>query len=237
MNLFLDIETVPSQHPDAMAEVALNIRPPGTLKKPESIEAWWAHEAVPATMEAWRKQALDGGTLGEIISIALTDGDGRDWVRCRAQGDSEAELLRQFIATVEEWTAQEATKVQGSASAWPLDNHYCIAHNAAFDLGFLWRRCVVHGLLLPKWLPGPQARAGQHYGDTMQVWAGYGKFISLDALCGALGVPSPKDGGMDGSKVFDAWRAGDYEAIARYNLQDTQAVATIWHHLQFVGAV
>lgn len=71
----------------------------------------------------------------------------------------------------------------------------------------------------------------------MLVWAGYGKFISLDALCGALGVPSPKDGGMDGSKVFDAWRAGDYEAIARYNLADTQTVACIWHHLQFVGAV
>lgn len=237
MNLFLDIETVPSQHPDAMANVVLGIRPPGTLKKPESIAAWYATEADQAAQDVWRKQALDGGTLGEIISIALTDGDGRDWVRCRAQGDSEAELLRQFIATVEDWTAQDASKAAGSASAWPLDNHYCIAHNAAFDLGFLWRRCVVHGVRLPKWLPGPQARAGQHYGDTMAVWAGYGKFISLDALCGALGVPSPKDGGMDGSKVFDAWRAGDYEAIARYNLQDTQAVATIWHHLQLVGAV
>ena len=237
MNLFLDIETVPSQHPDALADVALNIRPPGTLKKPESIAAWYATEADQAAQDVWRKQALDGGTKGEIISIAATDGDGLDWVHCRAQGDSEAELLQAFLDTIELWTQDEATKVQGSASAWPLDNHYCIAHNAAFDLGFLWRRCVVHGVRLPKWLPGPQARAGQHYGDTMLVWAGFGKFISLDALCGALGVPSPKDGGMDGSKVFDAWLAGDCEAIARYNMRDTQTVAAIWQRLQLVGAV
>lgn len=237
MNLFIDIETVPSQHPDALVNATLTIRPPGTLKKPETIAAWWANESVPATMEAWRKQSLDGGTLGEIISIAVVDGDGRDWVRCRAKGDSEADLLRQFIATVEDWTAQEASKAAGSASAWPVDNHYCIAHNAAFDLGFLWRRCVVHGLRLPRWLPSPQARAGKDYGDTMAVWAGYGKFIGLDALCQALGVPSPKDGGMDGSKVFDAWLAGDHEAIAAYNLADTQTVAAIWQRLQVVGAV
>ncbi|GAB3355469.1 MULTISPECIES: 3'-5' exonuclease family protein [Giesbergeria] len=238
MNLFIDIETVPSQHPDALATVALNIRPPGTLKKAESIAAWWANEADQATQEAWRKQALDGGTQGEIISIACTDGDGRDWVACRAQGgDTEAVLLQSFIDMVEGWTQAEAVQVAGRASAFPVDDHFPVAHNAAFDLGFLWRRCVVHGVRIPKWLRGPMARAGWDYGDTMQVWAGYGKFIGLDALCSALGLPSPKADGMDGSQVFDRWLAGDCDAIARYNLQDAQAVAAVWHRLQLVGAV
>ena len=62
MNLYLDIESIPSQHPDALAQVRAAIKPPATLKKPESIAAWWASEADAAAQEAWRKQSLDGGT-------------------------------------------------------------------------------------------------------------------------------------------------------------------------------
>lgn len=236
MKLFLDIESVPSQHPDALSEAAAGVRPPASLKKPESIAAWWATEAVAAAQEAWRKQSLDGGTQGEIVSIACTDGEGREWAHCRAVGESEAALLVAFIEQVEGWTVEDARKVSGCASAWPLDDHRLIAHNAAFDLGFLWRRMAINAVRIPKWLPSPQARAGKAYGCTMQLWAGYGKFIGLDALCRALGVPSPKEaGGMEGSKVFGAWLAGEHEAIARYNLDDARAVASVWHRLAAVG--
>ena len=240
MNLYLDIESIPSQHPDALALVRETIRPPGTLKKPESIAAWWASEADAAAQEAWRKQSLDGGTQGEIISVAVTDGEGREWARCRAVGESEAALLQDFIDTVEGWTQDEFHKLAASASArhaFPMDAHIVIGHNAAFDIGYLWRRMAVHGLRIPRWLPGPMARVGQHYGDTMTVWAGWGKFIGLDALARALGLPSPKAEGMDGAKVFDAWQAGQHDAIAAYNLKDAQAVAAVWHRLQTVGAV
>lgn len=240
MNLYLDIESIPSQHPDALAQVRATIKPPATLKKPESIAAWWASEADAAAQEAWRKQSLDGGTQGEIISVAVTDGEGREWVRCRAVGESEAALLQDFIDTVEGWTRDEFHKLAASASArhaFPMDDHRLVAHNAAFDIGYLWRRMAVQGLRIPRWLPGPMARAGQHYGDTMMVWAGWGKFIGLDALTRALVLPSPKAEGMDGAKVFDAWMAGEHKAIAAYNLKDAQAVAAVWHRLQTVGAV
>ena len=240
MQLILDIETIPSQHTDARELARASIKPPGTLKKPESIAAWWASEADGAAQDAWRKQSLDGGTAGEIVSVAVTDGDGREWVRCRAVGESEAALLQDFIDTVEGWTRDECHTLATSASArhaFPMDDHRLVAHNAAFDIGYLWRRMVVHGLRIPRWLPGPMARVGQHYGDTMTVWAGCGKFIGLDALTRALGLPSPKEGGMDGSKVFDAWQAGQHDDIAAYNLKDAQAVAAVWHRLQTVGAV
>lgn len=42
---------------------------------------------------------------------------------------------------------------------------------------------------------------------------------------------------MDGSRVFDAWQAGQHDDIAAYNLADAQAVAAVWHRLQTVGAV
>ena len=236
MRLFIDVETIPGQHPLAQTQAAAGLKPPGTLKKPESIAAWWANEAPAAAEEAWRKQSLDGGTRGEIISIAVTDGEGREWVHCRSHGDSEAALLAAFIEAVEGWTADDAGRVLGSASAWPMDDHRVVAHSAAFDLGFLWRRCVVHGLRIPRWLPGPQARVGKDFGCTMVAWAGYGGRISLHNLCTALGLPSPKVEGLDGSMVFDFWQAGRCEEIAAYNLQDARAVASVWHRLAAVGA-
>ena len=36
---------------------------------------------------------------------------------------------------------------------------------------------------------------------------------------------------MDGGKVLDAWLAGQYAEIERYNLQDAQAVAQVWQRL------
>ena len=230
MNIFLDIETIPSQHPDALADVRATLKPPGTLKKAESIAAWWANEAEAAAVEAWRKQALDGGNAGEVVSIAVCGDDAPGWVRCRAQGESEAELLQAFGQQVQS-LVDKAAYTAADGRAWQVGEPFFVAHNAPFDLGFLWRRCVVHGVRLPFTLPGPMARAGKDYGDTMLLWAGFGGRVSLDTLCRALGIASPKAEGMDGAQVFDHWLAGDVAAIERYNLADAQAVGEVWHRL------
>lgn len=238
MNLFLDIETIPGQHPEALEAVRAAIKPPGTLKKAESIAAWWASEAEAAAEEVHRKQALDGGTAGEIVSIACVNEDGGQWVRCRAPGESEAQLLREFFIAVDRWCAEEASRMTlGHPEAWPVDAHYPVAHNAAFDLGFLWRRSIVNRVALPRWIPGPDARVGKEFGCTMHQWAGYGGRVSLDSLCRALGIASPKGEGMDGSKVYDAWKAGEVERIASYNLKDARTVAEVWQRLMGRGRI
>lgn len=236
MILFLDVETIPGQTEAARKTASDGVRPPGTLKKPESIAAWWANEGPAAELAAWHKQSLDGGTQGELVSIAAcTDTEGQQWVQCRAQGESEAELLREFSQTVETWQRSEAEQAAGDAHYWPSEVWAC-AHNAQFDLGFLWRRAIVCHVPLPQWVPGPLARAGKDYGDTMTAWAGYGQRVGLDALCRALGVESPK-GDMTGADVFPAWQAGECERIACYNLRDAQAVRNVWHRLQGRGLV
>lgn len=234
MRIAIDIETIPSQEPHALADVRDTIAPPATLKKAESIAAWWDTEAAAAAEAAWRKQALDGGLRGEIVSIAVCKVEDPDqsWVRCRAQGESEAALLREFFAVVEGWERAFAATLPAVPSAWPYDPPWPVAHNASFDLGFLWRRARVLGVPTPRWLPGPTARVGKDYGCTMLTWAGYGGRVSLDNLCRALDIPSPKDSGMDGAQVFDAWRAGDYTDIATYNLSDATATADVWQRLQ-----
>ena len=230
MQITLDIETIPSQLPGALAEVRSAIKAPATLKKAESIAAWFETEAAAAAEEAYRKQSLDSGLAGEIISIAIAANEGSNWVICRSQGESEKGLLTAFSAAVEATVAKGALKGP-DGRVWPTGEPFFIGHNAAFDLGFIWRRCIVNGVHLPFKFPNPSSRAGQHYGCTMQLWAGFGKMVSLDSLCKTLGVPSSKDGGIDGSKVYDAWLDGEYDRIAQYNLRDTIATQTIWHRL------
>ena len=230
MQACIDIETIPSQLPDARDLVRETIKPPGTLKKAESIAAWWEAEAASATEFAYRKQSLDGGLAGQIVSIAIaTCDDDAGWVHCRAQGESEAALLTRFADALMERIDRAARGlVDGRLFA---QDPYFIAHNASFDLGFIWRRCIVNGVRLPFKFPSPAARAGKDYGCTMLMWAGYGGWVSLDALCRALDVPSPKDGGIDGAGVYDAWLAGEHERIAAYNLRDTLATREVWHRL------
>lgn len=232
MKLFIDVETVPSQHPEALAAVRASLKPPGTLKKPESIAAWWANEADSAADEAWRKQSFDA-THGEIISIAMADEFGHEWVQCRAPGDSEADLLALAFNSAAAWNRAEAMRVDSQhPECWPKDDVYPVAHNASFDMGFLWRRAIVNRVAVPRWLPGPMARAGKDYGCTMLLWAGFGGRVSLDSLCNALNVPSPKADGMDGAQVFDRWLAGHLREIECYNLGDVRALAEVWHLLQ-----
>ena len=233
MLIFLDVETIPGQTEEARRAASEGIRPPGNLKKAETIAAWWANEAAAAERTAWHRQALDGGTQGEIVSIAVCSDTGGEWVRCRAAEHSEAELLRQFFDEVESWLKAEGAKAGDSPSAWPLQA-WPVAHNAAFDLGYLWRRATVHGIPRPSWLPAPLARSGKEYGCTMTTWAGFRGTVSLDALCRALGLESPK-GDMTGADVFDAWQAAQYGTIAAYNMADAKAVAAVWQRLQGWG--
>lgn len=234
MIVFFDTETIPSQKPDALAQVCAAIKPPATLKKPESIARWWGEESASAAEAEWRRQSLDGGLQGEICSIAACTDAGREWSHCRAEGASEAELLHAFFRMLDLWQSEEAAKLPALSSAWPPEPVYLVAHNAAFDVPLVWRRAVVLGEPLPTWWPTPQGRAGRDWGDTMLSWAGWRGHVSLDALCRALGLESPK-GDLDGAQVFDAWRRGECERIARYNLADARAVGAVWHRLQGRG--
>jgi hypothetical protein len=232
MQITIDIETIPSQKTGARDHCRASIKPPGTLKKPESIAAWWKDEADSAVEDAYRKQSLDGGLHGEIISIAIVGNnldDDQGWSLCRSDWMTETLLLESFAAAVVE-RIDRAARGLGDGFNFAQDPYF-IAHNAAFDLPYVWHRCVVNNIRLPFKFPRPSAREGKDFGCTMVQWAGYGGRVSLDALCRALDLPSPKDGGIDGAGVYDAWLGGEYERIAAYNLRDTLATRDVWHRL------
>lgn len=234
MRIYIDVETIPSQAPDARDLVRQTIKPPGTLKKPETIAAWWESEAPAAIEEAYRKQSFDAAA-GELVSISWASDDctaARTAVR--GPGEDERQLLSAFFTGVVALLDANAIRLADGRELWE-GSPYFIAHNAPFDLGFLWRRSIILGIRPPFTLPAPNAREGKDYGCTMAQWAGYRGTISIDRLCRALDVETPK-GDLDGSKVFDAWQAGELERIAKYNAADVLAVRTIWQRLYWEAA-
>lgn len=231
--LFLDCETVPSQHPDAREQARAELKPPGTLKKPESIQSWWDTEAEAALESAYRKQALDPAQ-GELCCIGFAVDDADPVAVVRTLNEPEGDYLRRALAVVDEHLREANRQADPLLQPWidaaPV---YPVGFNIAkFDLQFLRWRCWASRIATPSWLPGPFARAPRDFGDVMMLAAGPTGTMSLDKVCRALGIASPKAEGVDGSQVLDLWRNGEHERIVAYCCSDVQAARCAWHVMQ-----
>lgn len=216
MELFLDIETIPSQKPEVYAGIMENISPPGNIKKPESIAAWMKENAEEKAEELWRKTALDG-TLGEIVAIGWAAKDNPAKCVFRYQGDSEAALLENFYHELKKASGKEIPMF--------------IGHNVKdFDLRFLFQRSVILGVRPPFNLQ--TGKKNPYLFDTMTEWAGWGGRISLDKLCKALSVEGKTDG-IDGSMVWDYVKEGRVGEIAEYCKGDVESVRRVYHRMTF----
>jgi len=59
-NLYLDIETIPSQEKWVRNYIADTVKPPATMKKEETIKKWYEEEFDNAVDEALAKTSFDG---------------------------------------------------------------------------------------------------------------------------------------------------------------------------------
>lgn len=229
MKIYFDIETIPSQQQGAREAAKEGIRPPANYKKEETIAAWWAEQGEQAALDAYLRQALDGAE-GELCAASWAIDDGTVFSMVRNHDEGEAAFLRKLVDALSLHVDRVENADYSPQFPEPV---YLIGHNAMFDIGFMRRRAWVHGIKPPSWFPTLHARDGRDYGDTMTMWAGYRERISLDRLCKALGVPSPKADSVNGSHVFDLWQAGEYGIIAAYNQRDVIATRQCWQRLNF----
>lgn len=229
MRIYFDIETIPSQHPEARLRAKEGVRPPANYKKAETIAAWWEEEGNRAIVDAYLRQALDAAD-GEIVALSYALDHQPPVAHVRAKSEPEADFLRELLGKLA-GSVDEHLNQHGDAR-FP-ESPYLVAHNAMFDIGFIRRRCMVHGIQPPTWWPSLFARDGRDYGDTMTTWAGPRERISLDRLCRALGIPSPKAEGIDGGSVFELWEAERYGDLASYNVRDVLAVRAAWLRMHF----
>jgi hypothetical protein len=193
-----------------------NFEAPGNLKDPEKIAAAIAEKQA----SAYAKTSFDGG-WGWVCVIGAAIDDMPGLCRIAETPDREADLLGSFFHGISQDTGQQSRIV-------------VCGHNVAYDLAFLKKRCIVHGIELPRWWPHGAKPWDGRIRDTMKLWDDrYGEMTGLDELCRILGVEG-KDG-FDGSMVAEAWANGEYGKVAEYCAADVERVREINNRFVAVG--
>lgn len=232
--LVIDIETIPDQTPGARERIAATIRPPANMSKPETIAKWVENDKPAAVEEAWRKTSFKGGR-GQIavLSWALDDDApvaeySPDWL------NSDGAILTRFFGKIDDVLRK---RTSAGNSLRPIVIGF---NHVAFDLRFIFQRCVVLGIRPPMWLPtNPKPWDTETVFDTMVAWAGAREFVRMGEVCESLGIPakgSELDGeDMDGSKVWDYVRDGRIDLVARYCNGDVERTREMYRRMTFAS--
>ena len=221
----VDIETICTEDPEVIAEIAERITPPGNYKKEDTIKQWEAEVKPGLVKEAVAKTSFDG-SFGSICCIGWAFGDEQvDTAFLDTSGAVKADEKRVLSAFMNNLNLQHLDK-----------DTIFVGHNIhAFDLRFIWQRCVINNVKMnPVLKAACQAKAwSPQIGDTLLLWnSDRDRRISLDRLCKVLGVKTSK-GDMDGSKVYDYYKQGRLQEIADYCRDDVRATRECY--LRLVG--
>ena len=224
MDIFLDIETLPTADPEMIAAIADGITPPGNISKPETIAAWATEKKPALVREAVKRTGLDG-LYGFVCCCCVAADDGPVYT-FHTKDDTEAQSLATLFNALTGITKNCHGEVR------------IVGHNIhGFDLPFLKHRAMIHGIKPPHtlWRAMNAKPWDGVVADTMLMWSqDREKRVSLDKLCKAFGIPGKA--GFDGSMVADTWPT-DPDKVIAYCLDDVQRVRSVYRRLTFADVV
>jgi len=205
MKLFLDIETLPADG-----------------KNLDMIRTFWEEskrknggKTVKGIndFETFFRNTSFQGEFGRILCIAYAIDDNP--AECLS-GD-EKEVIRKFWAIAK-------------------DASLFIGHNVMeFDLRFIYKRSIINQIQPTKNLNFARYRSEPIF-DTMKEWEKWSNAsVGLHKLCLALGITSPKEEGIDGSKVYDFVLAGKVDEICEYCKRDVEATRKLYKRMNFLA--
>lgn len=225
--LFIDIETVSATaHFEELPEEMQAL----WMKKSQKFKIDKEREMTPSLAAGYYREKA--GIFAEFAKVAcitvgyLTNDKGKETsLRLKTFSGEEKSILEEFNELLNTHYDR-------------LDEHYLCGHNIKeFDVPFLCRRSVIHGLDLPRLLniSGKKPWQVAHLLDTMELWrfGDFKNYTSLALLAGTLGIPSPKDD-IDGSMVGHVyWEEDDIDRIVTYCEKDVVTVAQV--AMKFAG--
>ncbi len=203
---------------------------------PKSMQHHWQHKSqfIRGSVEEQNNPAISFtqkagiyAEFGKIVSICLgfiEEQPNGYQVRLKAVSDNnEQTLLKNFSDIILQMEAQHKDVI------------FCGHNIKEFDLPYICRRMLVHGMDLPTslQLSGKKPWEILHE-DTLELWrfGDYKHYISLDLLATCLGVASSKTD-MDGSMVGEAyWKENQLERITNYCLADVYTTTMVYMKLK-----
>ena len=208
MNIFVDVETIPSQRADIVARIALKHMP---------VNAEVTEEAAKKGAAELEKTSL-AGTFGELFCIgyAVDDDDPTVIMRDMSARDGERAMLSAFAAKMG-FFAKQIRRV--------------VAHNVDFDRPFIRQRAIINDVTLTS----PFSDVGEkpwesRWECTMALWTNDRRGrVSLDDLCAAFGLTGKA--GVDGSMVAQMVRDGRGEEVAAYCAGDVKRLRAVYQRM------
>ena len=211
-----------------------------TIPDVEGLRRVWdlspevSEEGVVELVSQRRRQATGSDFLPPhvqkvvAISCALRSDDGmRVWSLGTPQ-DSEADIVRRFFDGIEKYTPQ-LVSWNGSGFDLPVLHYRAMVHSIAgccyWDQGENDREFKFNNYL---------SRFHARHTDLMDVIAGYqnrawAPLTEIAVLCGLPGKL-----GMDGSKVYEAFKRGEIGAIRDYCETDVANTYLLWQRFQLI---
>lgn len=215
--MFLDIETVSGQPKYDDLSPAMQ-----TLwEKKARTMSEFINFSDNAARELYNRAAIYA-EFGRIVCISVGCFSGDTFVLHSFAQDDEKALLIDFATTMDTWLSDRTHPICG--------------HNIKeFDLPFIARRMLIHGLPLPPALDlsGMKPWEVPHI-DTMDLWkfGDYKHFTSLELMAAIFDIPTPKDD-INGSQVGQVYyQEHDLARIAIYCQKDVLTTARVYMKLR-----
>lgn len=217
-HLFIDIETVPQQQSFQLLDETWQSL---FLQKNEKF----IQDEQLSYEEAYNQKAGILSEFGKIICISIgylsfDKSSGKRLLKIKnITHDNEKIILNNFISIVETF-AQKSPSFK------------FVGHNIKeFDIPYICRRLIVHGMPLPTFLPAYDAKPWEtNCIDTLHWWrfGDYKSYISLNLLAHVLNVPTSKTD-ISGSDVRNVYyESNDLQRIATYCAKDVWVVANLY---------
>ncbi|MCB9256227.1 MAG: 3'-5' exonuclease [Chitinophagales bacterium] len=187
---------------------------------PEDIQKLWKrkHEFIKKSeleeeSSSYENAAAIYAEFGKIICISCGILQNETLRIKSYSSNNEKELLEQF--------SQVLSK----------NNLQLCGHNIKeFDVPYLCRRMLVHGIPLPACINVAGKKPWElDFIDTLQLWkfGDYKAYTSLNLLTEIFNIPSPKDD-IDGSMVNQVyWKEKDLKRIVDYCVKDVVSVVRL----------
>lgn len=169
--------------------------------------------------------------FGKVVSLAVGDGEV-------APDEQEVTVFvvppeGAVLGEMPPWI-RPVTETELLTAFWALagDARCVVSYNGrGFDVPFLVGRSLVRGVPVKTDLMSGRFTLRPHL-DLFDVLGGRGRGpSSLDVVCWALGVSSPKED-MDGSMVAVSYEKGELQKIAEYNAGDVRATTTVFQRVR-----
>lgn len=236
MLLTFDIETLPTDNPEVIAELQEEgeeakaaVKAPSNYKDEAKIAEYIAAKLAEIDAETADKIHRTGlsGMFGRIACICYAFDDGPVF-EVSTVDSTEKAMLEHFYSHV-----FDVASVDFHGGCAPMDLTVCGHNIAGFDLPFLKQRSIVNCVRpIQQFRKAFDAKPWDAcIADTMRMWSGDLKSGgSMDKLCRAFGIHGKGD--FDGSMVAATWPT-DPQKVIEYCKQDVERTRQIYKRLTF----